>query len=285
MIKSKKLLVIFFLSFLFVKFHSLSPNLLTSKVSFSKGFTDKTFEFLCGIFKKKLYVIEVEPELNGAQLIQKMPYGLAAAHVPTGYGTNFRDLCCFSQGLLNGKLWQVKLAHAAIFRLIELSTHKEVPFYAILCAATDCLQSKRGPWFWQSTEFRRNYKKELCFERKNHKCLFCHLLKRFQQCQPDLASYEAIINKIFIDAGRNGNTSLIQMLLLHGMDPNVQDENGDTALHHATRGKHLEAIKILLQNRAFVNVRSQNRETSLILACDSNNHDICKLFNKFGHNR
>ena len=44
-------------------------------------------------------------------------------------------------------------------------------------------------------------------------------------------------------AGQNGYSEICTLLLENNANPNIIDRLGDTALHHACRGKHLQTVK------------------------------------------
>ena len=54
---------------------------------------------------------------------------------------------------------------------------------------------------------------------------------------------------------------------------------GETALFYAVKGKLIEGVKILLENRADVNIRNNNGESILSVAKDS---EIIKLLKDAG---
>lgn len=63
---------------------------------------------------------------------------------------------------------------------------------------------------------------------------------------------------MFFWAARNHDLEIIKKFLANGIDINTQDENGNTALHVATKHRNLDVIKFLLVNN--VNINSQNNE-------------------------
>jgi ankyrin repeat protein len=52
------------------------------------------------------------------------------------------------------------------------------------------------------------------------------------------------------------------------MDPNVQDSNGDTALHDASRFGHTEVVKALLAEGAEKNIKNSKGKTASDVAKD-----------------
>ena len=51
-------------------------------------------------------------------------------------------------------------------------------------------------------------------------------------------------------ASKNGKIELVQLLIENGIDVNAVDDNGFTALRHASMSGHLEIVKLLTRNKA-----------------------------------
>lgn len=64
-----------------------------------------------------------------------------------------------------------------------------------------------------------------------------------------------------------GNIAGIQQELDNGVDVNIQDRQGYTPLHYASKSGNREAILFLINNRAVVNSRNNMNQTPLLLAC------------------
>jgi ankyrin repeat protein len=70
------------------------------------------------------------------------------------------------------------------------------------------------------------------------------------------------------------------MLISHGADLEAKDGNMMTALHHACEEGHLDAINILLDNRAAIEAPGQDRKTPLICAAEAGRSQAVKLLLK-----
>jgi ankyrin repeat protein len=70
---------------------------------------------------------------------------------------------------------------------------------------------------------------------------------------------------LFIPAAA-GNTPVVQMLLKHGANPNIQDKYKMTALHWALQKGEIEAVKMLLSFKADVNTKNNKNVTPLMSA-------------------
>jgi ankyrin repeat protein len=67
---------------------------------------------------------------------------------------------------------------------------------------------------------------------------------------------------------RKGNTAAVPLLLNAGLDPNVPDTDGETALHLAVKNCSLDTIGKLLRAGAKTNARNFNSSTPIELALD-----------------
>ena len=65
---------------------------------------------------------------------------------------------------------------------------------------------------------------------------------------------------------RRAANQLMEFLLQHGADPNLQDANGDTCVSTATAVGASDALDILLAHKANVNLKNNKGETLLALA-------------------
>ena len=81
------------------------------------------------------------------------------------------------------------------------------------------------------------------------------------------------------DAATRGNTKLIKQLLVDGMDVNVTDEEGLTALYRAAHNDQKETVSLLLSNGANVNIRDKFGNTPLDVTLNDN---IAGLLRKHG---
>lgn len=69
-----------------------------------------------------------------------------------------------------------------------------------------------------------------------------------------------------IDAAVRGNYEVVKLLLAKRVNVNAKDEDGATALMHASEESgygHVETVKLLLKAGADINARDQNGETAL----------------------
>jgi hypothetical protein len=84
-------------------------------------------------------------------------------------------------------------------------------------------------------------------------------------------------------ASDNSQYTLVQLLLEYEADPNAQQNDGDTPLHHAAFRGDIKMLRILLQNSAEVNkVNYMFGRTPLHYAADCGHIDAVRLMLEYG---
>ena len=78
----------------------------------------------------------------------------------------------------------------------------------------------------------------------------------------------------------SGMDNSVIFLLSLGVDPNIKDRKGNTALHYAVKHSHIRIIKKLLQKDADRNIKNNNNKTPVMLA--KNKPEILEIFRKKG---
>ena len=81
------------------------------------------------------------------------------------------------------------------------------------------------------------------------------------------------------DVATRGNTKLIKQLLEDGMDVDLTDKEGLTALYRAAHNDQKETVSLLLSNGANVNIRDKFGNTPLD---DTLNDNIVELLRQHG---
>ncbi len=89
---------------------------------------------------------------------------------------------------------------------------------------------------------------------------------------PDSTGRTALIN-----AAARGRNNISQKLLGKGADVNASDGTGATALIQSARNGHQETTKVLLENGADVNLTDANGQTALMRAAAQGHADIVRL--------
>ena len=85
-----------------------------------------------------------------------------------------------------------------------------------------------------------------------------------------LISKGAPVNDAQMYACCYGRSEIVHFLLTHGADPNIQDQNNNTALHSACYSQMTECVELLLAHGADPNIRGIKNATPLTYACIKN---------------
>lgn len=75
----------------------------------------------------------------------------------------------------------------------------------------------------------------------------------------------------FVEQGKNGEQENVELFLKAGMDPEVTDHNGNTALMLAAMNGHVDTMKLLLEQGSEVNAKNNLGKTALFYAA-TNGH-------------
>ncbi|RMC11749.1 hypothetical protein DUI87_11873 [Hirundo rustica rustica] len=84
-------------------------------------------------------------------------------------------------------------------------------------------------------------------------------------------------NASYLRAARAGNLEKALDYLKNGVDINISNQKGNTALHIASLAGQAEVVKVLVTNRANVNAQSQNGFTPLYMAAQENHLEVVKF--------
>ena len=80
-----------------------------------------------------------------------------------------------------------------------------------------------------------------------------------------------------IDASILGRPALVRIFLERGADPNIQEENGDTALIAGSLIGNIDIVRLLLVRGADPSIRNNVGDTALSLAVSLGHTDIVEL--------
>ena len=72
--------------------------------------------------------------------------------------------------------------------------------------------------------------------------------------------------KVFLKSCSEGDYTLVKLMLQNGIDANVKDADGNTALHLAAASKDLLSVKLLVEAGADLTARDKNGKTPADLA-------------------
>ncbi|XP_050091265.1 E3 ubiquitin-protein ligase mind-bomb [Anopheles aquasalis] len=77
-------------------------------------------------------------------------------------------------------------------------------------------------------------------------------------------------------ASQNGHLEVIQVLLRHNADVEIEDKDGDRAVHHAAFGDEPAVMGLLAKAGADLNARNKRRQTALHIAVNKGHFNVVK---------
>ncbi len=83
-------------------------------------------------------------------------------------------------------------------------------------------------------------------------------------------------------AAQNGHLDVIKVLLKYQADVEIEDKDGDRAVHHAAFGDEPAVIKLLSQAGADLNARNKRRQTALHIAVNKGHNNVVKTLLELG---
>lgn len=95
---------------------------------------------------------------------------------------------------------------------------------------------------------------------------------------PELTNYSNVIGSTpLIIACENNYTEAVRILLDNNADVNVKASHDMTALMYACEHDNIEMVQLLLDNNANVNDRNYSNVTPLMIACGNGHKNIAQL--------
>ena len=86
-------------------------------------------------------------------------------------------------------------------------------------------------------------------------------------------------------AASNGNTEIVEKFLSYNFDLNHKIHVGNTALIEATKNRHYEVVKLLLDADASPSKKNQKRQTPLDIAKTMNDSRLSQLISEHEEKR
>ncbi|MCF7800222.1 ankyrin repeat domain-containing protein [Candidatus Babeliales bacterium] len=232
--------------------------------------------------------IEKKIDQIGYELLKDLPIDIWDAEIINFHEKSLseRELlgntCLFAQILLLGnEAWHRNLADKFIKHIISLDRQVNtegglVDFYQIL----DCVYE-----FLKNHPELRFQRKKFCCDKRNTKCLFCQLIKeRKLYDRNDVIMPRSTLidlNEAFIRSAKEGNLNLLKMLLLHGVDINTVDKDGETALHWAAYNGKFNVTAFLTRNGSGLSLQDAAGRTPLMIAIYKGHIDLANFLTDF----
>lgn len=109
------------------------------------------------------------------------------------------------------------------------------------------------------------------------------------KCEQILRMRGLTVNGIFAGhtalqaASQNGHVNVIRVLLKHGADPEIEDKDGDRAIHHAAFGNEPEVIDLLasVAGKCDLNARNKRRQTAMHIGVNKVHLNVVRVLVKF----
>ena len=104
--------------------------------------------------------------------------------------------------------------------------------------------------------------------------------------QVDIEKINSIGQTAFLLACKYKHFEIVEHFLEnYKFNLNLRDMSGDTALHYAIKGEHVEIAEILLDFGSSTDIENYKKESPLKIACEANRDDLVHLLLDFNCNR
>lgn len=109
-----------------------------------------------------------------------------------------------------------------------------------------------------------------------------------QKCEEILKRPDANVNGVFAShtalqaASQNGHIEVIKILLRHNADVEIEDKDGDRAVHHTAFGDEPGVMELLARAGADLNARNKRRQTPLHIAVNKGHVGVVKTLLDLG---
>lgn len=119
---------------------------------------------------------------------------------------------------------------------------------------------------------------------KNFDIFFLSCIKEYLNAMPKLSGINASsdVGVALILAAGGGKKEAVQLLLEHGADVNILSASGCPPLHYAAYYGHTEIIELLLKYGADANFRDAKGDTALMVATKAGKKEVVQLLLEHG---
>ncbi|RXR24078.1 MULTISPECIES: ankyrin repeat domain-containing protein [Flavobacterium] len=90
-------------------------------------------------------------------------------------------------------------------------------------------------------------------------------------------NYNSPMGSALMAATVKGNLELVNLLLTHQADPNLADDQGNTALIYAAMFQNVEIVKLLLSHGAHRDAKDEKGQTAFEHAVKTGNEQLIQL--------
>ncbi len=235
-------------------------------------------------------LLEYGAHVNGADMYDETALMQA---VCSGYTDIVRILVCYGGMLSSALLTENRhimtrgLAKSGISPLAQAIIARDTDIITRLFAEEN--GSIFGRFMGYFLTYRVNYRDNFGMTAlhwaaaQNYGALVEDLLVEYN---PDLDIQDNDGNTALHYAARSGNELILQILLAHGADINAQNNDGNTVLHVAAQAGHTAIVQCLIRHDTatvdFINRINNQRLSAWSLARRCNHQDIVQLLNPIG---
>ena len=109
-----------------------------------------------------------------------------------------------------------------------------------------------------------------------------------QKCEELLKRDDVDVNGVFSShtplqaASQNGHVDVIRVLLKYNANVEIEDKDGDRAVHHAAFGDEHLVIQVLAKAHADLNARNKRRQTPLHIAVNKGHFVVVRMLLELG---
>ncbi len=97
-----------------------------------------------------------------------------------------------------------------------------------------------------------------------------------------LFSASLFANNDFIVAAKDGDIARVENMLSSGVNVNVKNSRGDTALIVASSEGHADIVELLISKKVDINAKNRNGQTAFMIASDNGHYEVVIMLRTSG---